>query len=63
VIVDDVADLEDRAEWLWEELQELMTDDETRRQMAAACRQVARPGASAEIATRLLALAGRDHRS
>jgi UDP-N-acetylglucosamine:LPS N-acetylglucosamine transferase len=62
VIVDDVPNLEDRAEWLWEELQELMTGDEKRRQMAAACRQVARPGASAEIAARLLALSGRDRR-
>lgn len=60
VIVDDVPDLEDRSEWLWEELQELMADDETRRAMAAACQQVARPGASAEIATHLLALADRN---
>lgn len=58
VIVDDLPDLEDRVEWLGEELQELMTDEEKRRQMAAACRQVARPGASADIAARLLALAG-----
>jgi UDP-N-acetylglucosamine--N-acetylmuramyl-(pentapeptide) pyrophosphoryl-undecaprenol N-acetylglucosamine transferase len=58
VIVDDVPDLEDRAGWLWEELQDLMADGEKRRQMAAACRQVARPGAGAEIAARLLALAG-----
>jgi UDP-N-acetylglucosamine--N-acetylmuramyl-(pentapeptide) pyrophosphoryl-undecaprenol N-acetylglucosamine transferase len=58
VIVDDVPDLEDRAEWLWEELQALMADDETRREMAVACRQVARPGAGPEIAARLLGLAG-----
>jgi UDP-N-acetylglucosamine--N-acetylmuramyl-(pentapeptide) pyrophosphoryl-undecaprenol N-acetylglucosamine transferase len=58
VIVDDVPDLEDRAGWLGEELQELLVDDEKRRQMAAACRQVARPGAGAAIAARLLALAG-----
>ena len=63
VIVDDVPDLEDRAEWLWEELQELMTDGGKRREMATACRRVARPGASGEIADRLLVLSGRDHRS
>jgi UDP-N-acetylglucosamine--N-acetylmuramyl-(pentapeptide) pyrophosphoryl-undecaprenol N-acetylglucosamine transferase len=63
VIVDDVPDPGDRAGWLWEELQDLMADGEKRRQMAAACRQVARPGASAEIAARLLALSGRDRRS
>ncbi len=56
VIVDDVPDPNDRAEWLWEELQELMTDDEKRREMSEACRQVARPGAAAEIAARLLGM-------
>jgi UDP-N-acetylglucosamine:LPS N-acetylglucosamine transferase len=54
VIVDDVPDLQDRADWLWEELQDLMTDDEKRREMSAACKQVARPGAAGEIAERLL---------
>jgi UDP-N-acetylglucosamine--N-acetylmuramyl-(pentapeptide) pyrophosphoryl-undecaprenol N-acetylglucosamine transferase len=63
VIVDDVPDPDDRAGWLWEELQDLMADGEKRRQMAVACRQVAHPGASAEIAARLLALSGRDRRS
>ncbi len=58
VIVDDVPDLEDRAGWLWEELEELMTDDEKRREMSQACRQVARPGAAAAIAERLLKMAG-----
>ncbi len=47
VIVDDVPDLEDRAGWLWEELEDLMTRDEKRREMSQACRQVARPGAAA----------------
>jgi UDP-N-acetylglucosamine--N-acetylmuramyl-(pentapeptide) pyrophosphoryl-undecaprenol N-acetylglucosamine transferase len=58
VIVDDVPDLEDRAGWLWEELEDLMSHDDKRREMAEACKQVARPQAAAEIAERLLYLAG-----
>ncbi len=56
VIVDDVADVNDRMEWLWEELEPLLKSDKTRRQMAEACRQVARPNAAAEIARQLLAM-------
>ncbi|MDY0354609.1 MAG: UDP-N-acetylglucosamine--N-acetylmuramyl-(pentapeptide) pyrophosphoryl-undecaprenol N-acetylglucosamine transferase [Sedimentisphaerales bacterium] len=59
VIVDDVADADDRADWLWEELEALMADDVTRREMADACRLVARPNAAADIAGRLLVLAER----
>jgi UDP-N-acetylglucosamine--N-acetylmuramyl-(pentapeptide) pyrophosphoryl-undecaprenol N-acetylglucosamine transferase len=58
VIVDDVPDLQDRSEWLWEELADLMTHDERRREMSAACKEVARPGAAAAIADRLLTLVG-----
>ncbi len=57
VVVDDVPDLADRAGWLWEELEDLMTHDEKRREMSEACRQVARPGAAREIADHLLKLA------
>lgn len=57
VIVDDVPELEDRAGWLWEELQDLMAGDEKRREMAQACRAVARPGAAGRIAERLLEMA------
>jgi UDP-N-acetylglucosamine--N-acetylmuramyl-(pentapeptide) pyrophosphoryl-undecaprenol N-acetylglucosamine transferase len=57
VIVDDVPDLADRAGWLWEELEDLMTHDEKRREMSQACQQAARPGAAAKIAERLLAMA------
>ncbi len=57
VIVDDVADAEDRTEWLWEELEPLLKNDQARREMAEACRKVARPNAAAEIAQRLLAMA------
>jgi len=58
VIVDDLPDLQDRSGWLWEELEDLMTDDEKRREMSQACRKVARPAAAAKIAERLLEMAG-----
>ncbi len=57
VIVDDVPDLQDRAEWLWEELEDLMSRDDKRREMSQACQQVAHPGAAAQIAERLLQMA------
>jgi UDP-N-acetylglucosamine--N-acetylmuramyl-(pentapeptide) pyrophosphoryl-undecaprenol N-acetylglucosamine transferase len=58
VIVDDVPDLQDRAGWLWEELEDLMAHDEKRRAMSDACKKVARPGAAGEIAEHLLKMAG-----
>jgi UDP-N-acetylglucosamine--N-acetylmuramyl-(pentapeptide) pyrophosphoryl-undecaprenol N-acetylglucosamine transferase len=57
VIVDDIPDLEDRAGWLWEELEDLMAHDEKREEMSDACKEVARPGAAGAIAERLLAMA------
>ncbi len=60
VIVDDVPDLQDRAEWLREELEDLMSRDDKRREMSQACQQVARPGAAGAIAERLLAVSTRD---
>jgi len=60
VIVDDVPDVEDRVGWLWEELEDLMAHDDKRREMAEACAKVARPRAAAEIAERLLNLAGKE---
>jgi UDP-N-acetylglucosamine--N-acetylmuramyl-(pentapeptide) pyrophosphoryl-undecaprenol N-acetylglucosamine transferase len=57
IIVDDVTDPAERAEWLWEELEKLLHDDTTRQEMAAATKLVARPQAATEIATRLLTLA------
>ena len=59
VIVDDVSDPDDRADWLWEELQSLMADDAARREMADACKLVAKPNAAADIAQRLISLAER----
>ncbi len=58
VIVDDVPDAANRAAWLWEEMETLMNDETTRREMAEACTLVARPSAATDIADRLLTLAG-----
>jgi len=54
VIVDDLPDEKDRAEWLWEELEELMTDDQKREEMRQGCRAAAHLNAAASIAERLL---------
>lgn len=59
VIVDDVADPDDRVARLWRELEPLMTDEERRRRMSEACKRVAKPAAAAEIASRLLDMAGK----
>jgi len=54
VIVDDLPDEKDRAEWLWQELQELMKDDEKRREMKDKCAAIAKKEAALKIADRLL---------
>jgi UDP-N-acetylglucosamine--N-acetylmuramyl-(pentapeptide) pyrophosphoryl-undecaprenol N-acetylglucosamine transferase len=56
VIVDDVADLTDRVDRLWEELEDLMRDEDRRREMAHACRRIVRPDAASQIARQLLRL-------
>jgi len=56
VIVDDLADAKERANRLWAELQNLMRDGKKRRQMADACKSVARLDASSKIAERLIKL-------
>ncbi len=54
IVVDDLPDAGDRAEWLWEELCELMRDDNKREQMKAACAKAAKKAASVTIAQELL---------
>jgi UDP-N-acetylglucosamine--N-acetylmuramyl-(pentapeptide) pyrophosphoryl-undecaprenol N-acetylglucosamine transferase len=54
VVVDDLPDEKDRAEWLWEELEELMRDDEKRGEMRENCKAVAKLDAAAVIAEKLL---------
>jgi UDP-N-acetylglucosamine--N-acetylmuramyl-(pentapeptide) pyrophosphoryl-undecaprenol N-acetylglucosamine transferase len=57
VIVDDLPDEKDRAEWLWEELEALMKDQKKRQEMMEACRAIARPEADLRIAEKLVAIA------
>jgi UDP-N-acetylglucosamine--N-acetylmuramyl-(pentapeptide) pyrophosphoryl-undecaprenol N-acetylglucosamine transferase len=54
IIVDDLPDAKDRAEWLWEELEPLLKDDMKRQQMKEGCAQTARRTAAAEIARAIL---------
>ena len=53
IIVDDLPDATDRAEWLWEELEELMKNEKRRREMAKACQAIVRLDASYKIAEKL----------
>jgi UDP-N-acetylglucosamine--N-acetylmuramyl-(pentapeptide) pyrophosphoryl-undecaprenol N-acetylglucosamine transferase len=57
IMVDDLPDLQDRAEWLWEELEPLLKDDKARREMSEAGAKLARKDAAQEIAQRLLDMA------
>ncbi len=54
VIVDDVADDNQRAEKLWAQLHKLMSEDVLRQQMAGNCEKAAKKDAAAKIAERLL---------
>ncbi|MHC4620829.1 MAG: undecaprenyldiphospho-muramoylpentapeptide beta-N-acetylglucosaminyltransferase [Planctomycetota bacterium] len=53
VVVDDLPDEKERAEWLWQELEGLMKDDAKRREMAKNCATVAKLGAAGVIAEKL----------
>ena len=57
VIVDDLPDEKERAEWLWEELQELMKDSAKRQEMKQGCKTVANIDASLKIAEKLVKIA------
>jgi len=54
IIVDDLPDNTETAEWLWEELGPLLKNDEERRQMTQACREIANKEAASKIAEKLL---------
>jgi UDP-N-acetylglucosamine--N-acetylmuramyl-(pentapeptide) pyrophosphoryl-undecaprenol N-acetylglucosamine transferase len=54
IIVDDLPDAKDRAEWLWEELEPLLKEDTKRQQMKKGCAQAAKGAAAAEIAQSVL---------
>ncbi|MHC4666329.1 MAG: undecaprenyldiphospho-muramoylpentapeptide beta-N-acetylglucosaminyltransferase [Planctomycetota bacterium] len=50
VVVDDLPDEKERAQWLWEELEELMKDDDKRQEMKNNCRAIANVNAASQIA-------------
>jgi UDP-N-acetylglucosamine--N-acetylmuramyl-(pentapeptide) pyrophosphoryl-undecaprenol N-acetylglucosamine transferase len=54
VVVDDLADEKERAEWLWEELEGLMKDDEKRQEMVRKCEAVVRVSAANDIAEKIV---------
>jgi len=54
VIVDDLPDEKDRAEWLWEELEELMKDQKKREEMERSCEAIAKKEAGLKIAEKLI---------
>jgi UDP-N-acetylglucosamine--N-acetylmuramyl-(pentapeptide) pyrophosphoryl-undecaprenol N-acetylglucosamine transferase len=54
VIVDDLPESNERAEWLWEELEGLMKDEKKRREMMENCAKVAKADVASRIAQRLL---------
>ena len=54
VIVDDLPGEKDRAQWLWEELEPLLKNDDRRRRMADNCRTIAKKNAALKIAEKLL---------
>jgi len=56
IIVDDLPDAKDRAEWLWEELEKLMKDEKQQQGMADACRKIARLDAGYKVAEKLVKL-------
>ncbi len=54
VIVDDLPDEKDRAEWLWEELKELMKNQKKRQTMERSCEAIAKKDASLKVAEKLI---------
>jgi len=54
IIVDDVTDDKDRREWLWEELEPLLRDDEKLAELRTAAKAIDKSNAATVIAKRLL---------
>ena len=54
IVVDDLPDEKDRAEWLAEELEELLKDENKRKQMKEACLKITNINAASKIAEKLL---------
>ena len=54
VVVDDLPERKETAQWLWAELQELMKDERKRQRMAKACKTIGNKGAAYKIAEKVL---------
>jgi len=54
IIVDDLPNDKDRAEWLWEDLEELMKDKKKRQEMKRSCQVIAKKDAGLKIAERIV---------
>ena len=54
IIVDDLPNDKDRAEWLWKELEELMKDKKKRQEMKRSCEAIAKKDAGLKVAERLI---------
>ncbi len=54
IIVDDLPDEKDRAEWLWEELEDLMKGQKKRQEMKRSCEAIAKKEASLKVAEKLV---------
>lgn len=54
IIVDDLPDTKERADWLWEELELLLKDEKKREEMKKACATIANKDAAVRIAERLI---------
>ncbi|MFZ2147681.1 MAG: undecaprenyldiphospho-muramoylpentapeptide beta-N-acetylglucosaminyltransferase [Sedimentisphaerales bacterium] len=58
IIIDDLPNEKDRAEWLLEELQELMKDEKKRQEMKRSCEAIAKKDAGLKIAEKLVKIGG-----
>jgi len=54
IIVDDLPDVKERAEWLWEELEVVLSDNEKGEQMRRGAESIAVKDAAEQAARRLL---------
>jgi len=54
IIVADLPDSKERADWLWEELEPLLKDENKRQEMKKACGEIANKDAAIKIAERLI---------
>jgi UDP-N-acetylglucosamine--N-acetylmuramyl-(pentapeptide) pyrophosphoryl-undecaprenol N-acetylglucosamine transferase len=56
IIIDDLPDTRERAEWLWEELEELLKDEKKREDMAKNCEPIGNKDASTKVAEKLVGI-------